>query len=46
MWQVGEMPSALELVPLGSMTLIGIGFVVLGKYLRRRFATRARMVSS
>lgn len=37
-WQAGETPSALELVPLGLMVAIGVGFIVLGKYLRRRFA--------
>jgi membrane protein DedA with SNARE-associated domain len=38
MWQAGEVPSAVELVPLGSMIVIGVALVVLGKYLRRRFA--------
>jgi hypothetical protein len=43
-WQVGEMPTAVELVPLGSMNVIGIAFVVLGSYLRRRFAPQARTI--
>jgi hypothetical protein len=39
MWQAEETPSAVELVPLATMIAIGVAFVILGKHLRRRFAT-------
>ena len=37
LWQAGIVPSAVEMLPLGLIVVIGIGFVFLGKYLRKRF---------
>ncbi|MET0194241.1 MAG: hypothetical protein ABW200_12835 [Hyphomicrobiaceae bacterium] len=36
MWQAGETPRVVELLPLGVIIAIGAGLVVLGKSLRRR----------
>ena len=35
-WQMGRAPSAVEMVPTVTLVVIGIGFVLLGKYLRAR----------
>jgi hypothetical protein len=36
MWQTGEIPRALELVPLAVLISLGVGAVALGSFLRRR----------